>query len=75
MSHDVIHYSGSINWDGGIVLAGWAACCSGDQAVKIRAEKRHTCVRAGVTCKRCLKMIAKHDARAARLAKGETDGP
>ena len=65
-----IHYAGNIDWDGGRVLAGWAACCSGERAVKIRREKQHTYDHTKVTCKSCLKMIEKHMARQARLAIG-----
>ena len=61
-----IHYAGEI-WDHiGLQLAGWAACCSGDQAVKIRGDGNHTYDRSLVTCKRCLYRIKTHDAAHAK---------
>ncbi len=63
-----LHYSGEIKHANGHVLPGWAACCSGDRADKIRADGSHTRHRGQVTCKACLKMIAKHDAWASRNA-------
>lgn len=56
-----IHYAGAIEHRNGWILAGWAACCSGDRAVNIRARGQHTYRRSDVTCKACLAMIARGD--------------
>ena len=56
-----IHYAGRIDFRGGWILAGWAACCSGINAENIRDRKEHTHDRQAVTCKRCLKMLDKDD--------------
>lgn len=56
-----MHYSGSIIGPRVCVYPGWAACCSGDRTIKLRAEGRVTPDRALVTCKRCLALIAGHD--------------
>lgn len=64
----VIHYAGRIDHAGGYVLPGWAACCSGDKAIKIRAERRNTYDKDLVSCKQCLHMMAKHDAYARQPA-------
>lgn len=61
-----IHYASRIDHARGIVLAGWAACCSGDRAIRIRERGQHSRNRADVTCKSCLDMIAKGDAWANR---------
>jgi hypothetical protein len=58
----ILHYAGEIQFANGHRLPGWAACCSGDMAVKIRDDGMHTYIRGQVTCKACLKMIDKHDA-------------
>ena len=55
------HYAGEIIWENGSVLPGWAACCSGDRAVEIRERGNHTLNKVEVTCKQCLKMIARHE--------------
>ena len=57
-----LHYAGEIKHARGSVLPGWAACCYGDRAEKIRRERSHTMHREAVTCKACLRMIEKHDA-------------
>jgi hypothetical protein len=58
-----IHYAGALSWRQGktktSVLAGWAACCSGDRAEKIRAAGTHTYEASAVTCKRCLTCLDK----------------
>lgn len=51
------------------MLAGWAVCCSGDKAFAVRAYGNHTYDRSEVTCKACLKVLAKHDAYAAEMAR------
>lgn len=66
MSKPKIHYAGEI-WDHiGLMLEGWAACCSGDRAVAIRENGHNTYDRTEVTCKRCLRRIASHDAAHAK---------
>lgn len=55
----VIHYAGEVRTPTTHVAAGWAACCSGDRARKIKAEGRNTYEPERVTCKRCLDMIRK----------------
>jgi hypothetical protein len=52
-----IHYAGEVWDDRGLVLAGWAACCSGDRAIKIRDEGRNTRDKKEVTCLRCLERV------------------
>ena len=61
-----LHYAGEIQHANGHILPGWAACCSGDRAYKIRDIGAHTYHRGQVTCKACIKMIDKHDAWKAR---------
>lgn len=56
-----IHYAGEIKHARGWILPGWAACCYGDKAEKIRRERQHTLDRSKVTCASCLKMIGKAD--------------
>ncbi len=58
------HYAGAIQDHNGSMLAGWAACCSGDRAIAIRAKFQHTYLRELVTCKACLRRLASHDAYA-----------
>lgn len=60
-----IHYAGECRTRNMHILPGWAACCSGFKAEKIRAEGRHSFDRAKVNCAACLKVITKHDAHAA----------
>lgn len=59
-----IHYAGALRYRSGRnatthVLAGWAACCSGDAARLVREHGNHTYDRAAVTCERCLAAIAR----------------
>lgn len=54
-----MHYAGEIIHARGSVLPGWAACCYGDRAEKIRRDRQHTLDKSKVTCAACLKMIAK----------------
>lgn len=64
-----IHYAGPIRTHRVRILAGWAACCSGDKAEQIRRDRQHTYDPAKVTCGACLRMIALDRAeRAAILA-------
>ena len=62
MPKSVTHYAGEIVHANGHVLPGWAACCYGEKAEKIRRERRHILDREKVTCRGCLKMIEKADA-------------
>lgn len=61
MPKSVTHYAGEIIHANGHILPGWAACCFGEKAMKIRQERRHTLDREKVTCRGCLKMIEKAD--------------
>ena len=58
-----IHYAGALRVQNKrsyqIILAGWAACCSGERAIEIRRNRQHTHDRSLVTCKACLAKIAK----------------
>ena len=55
----MIHYAGEIVTATSTTLAGWAACCSGRKAEKIRAEGSHTYQPSEVTCSRCLSILAR----------------
>ncbi len=60
----VVHFAGPLRWmnrNGAVttILAGWAACCSGDRAERIRSDGRNTVVPRLVSCKACLKAMAK----------------
>lgn len=63
-----MHYRGEIKTERGGWLAGWAPCCTGDKAFAIRKQGNHTYDRAAVTCKACLKQLARHDVYTAKLA-------
>ena len=54
-----IHYAGAARYGRTRILAGWAACCSGTKADRIRATGQHTYVPAGVTCAACRRVMAK----------------
>jgi hypothetical protein len=58
-----MHYAGSLVYrtSTGVVtiLPGWAACCSGPMAVKIRSDGNNTYDRDKVTCKTCLLRLSK----------------
>lgn len=41
------------------ILAGWAACCSGYKAEEIAKAGAHTRDVSAVTCKACLRTMAK----------------
>ncbi len=60
---EAIHYGGDLRVVRGkrvtLILAGWAACCSGDKARRIRERNQHTINREAVTCKRCLALMKK----------------
>lgn len=63
------HYRGEIVTLRGTWLAGWAVCCSGDRAFKVREVGNHTYVRADVTCKACQRQLDAADLYE-RLRKG-----
>ena len=66
------HYAGEIFTATSHTLPGWAACCSGDRARKIRADGAHSVVAADVDCKRCLARIKSDKAwRAKRAQEGK----
>lgn len=56
-----IHYAGELRIRSSRsftrILAGWAACCSGDRAIAIRRDKLNTYDKTKVTCKACLRQI------------------
>lgn len=54
-----IHYAGAVRTARMRVLPGWAACCSGDKADRIRAEGQHTYDPTKVTCTACKRVMAK----------------
>lgn len=60
----VTHYAGAITVPltrGRVMVvdSGAAACCSGERARQIRDEMRNTYEPRKVTCKRCLRLMAK----------------
>lgn len=62
MPSRVIHFAGGLRYKGRgktvvTMLAGWAACCSGDRAYKINADGNWTRDRKATTCKACLKLL------------------
>lgn len=57
-----IHYAGALSFrrsDGALVeiASGYAACCSGPKARKIRGQGNHTWDRKAVTCVPCQKLM------------------
>lgn len=57
-----MHYAGALRWKGKRghvieILPGWAACCSGDRARKIRQSRANTYYILLVTCKACLRTV------------------
>lgn len=58
-----MHYSAGICYDLARstmhVMGGYAACCSGDRAVKIKREGNTTRDKKKVTCKLCKAILAK----------------
>lgn len=62
MKEQKIHYAGRLAWRDKRgartdIFAGFAACCSGDQAQTIRRQGNHTYEPAEVTCKPCLQRL------------------
>jgi len=56
-----IHYSGAVRTPRTKILPGWAACCSGVKADRIRADGNNTADPAKVTCAACLRVMAKDE--------------
>jgi len=56
-----VHYSGGVVFAEGDRLKGWAVCCTGDRTQQINIDGNHTRDRKEVTCKVCLRLIAKQD--------------
>ena len=54
-----LHFAGAVRTPRMMILAGWAACCSGYRAEQIREEGRNTHDREAVTCRACLRVMAK----------------
>ena len=61
-----MHYAGAVRTPRMNILGGWAACCSGEKAERIKAEGLNTYDIGGVTCAACKRTMAK-DARLAVL--------
>lgn len=59
MKKPKIHYAGAVRTPTMKVLPGWAACCSGDKAERIRSTGANTRDPALVTCAACKRMMAK----------------
>ena len=54
-----IHYAGPVRTRTMKIIPGWAACCSGPQAEKIRKEGNNTINPDEVSCLACRKIMAK----------------
>lgn len=54
----VIHYAGALRTARLRLLPGFAACCYGEKAVKIREQGNHTYDTSSVTCRACKVRIA-----------------
>jgi len=57
-----IHYAGSVRWTNAKgektnILMGWAACCTGERAQKIRDRAQNTYEECCVTCLACLRIL------------------
>lgn len=57
----VIHWSGGIRHSRGVRLPGWPCCVAGDRAVAIQREGNMTREPDRVTCRACLRMMAKDE--------------
>lgn len=55
----VVHYSGAVRTPRLKILAGWAACCSGPKAERIRENGNTTNDPDQVTCRACLRVMLK----------------
>jgi hypothetical protein len=56
-----VHYAGGVVTRTATMLPGWAACCSGERAKKIRIDGTQTYTMSLVTCGACLKQIARQE--------------
>jgi hypothetical protein len=54
-----IHYAGGVRTPRMKILPGWAACCSGEKAERIRAAGNNTYDPTEVTCTSCKRIMAK----------------
>lgn len=61
-----IHFAGEVRTKRMHVLPGWAACCSGEKADRIKRERQHTYKPQEVTCWSCRRVMLR-DERYARL--------
>jgi hypothetical protein len=68
-----IHYAGRVKTPRTLILPGWAACCSGEKAHKIRVDGAHTYVVEEVTCAACLRKMAKDELLCADAQRKEDD--
>jgi hypothetical protein len=59
MKNSKIHYAGAVRTPTMKILPGWAACCSGDKAERIRLSGANTWEPALVTCMACKRAMAK----------------
>jgi len=59
MKKPKIHYSGGVRTPRVKILPGWAACCSGEKAERIRAAGANTYDPTEVTCAACKRVMAK----------------
>lgn len=64
-----IHYAGGVRTKRAEMLMGWPCCCSGERAVHIREDGNQTAVGAKVTCKACLRTMARSIGRPRHLWK------
>lgn len=55
----ILHYAGPVRTKRMRILPGWAACCSGEKAEKIRALGHNTMLPGAVTCQACLKIMGR----------------
>ena len=61
MKTPVIHYAGGVRTARMMILGGWAACCSGDKAERIKMAGNNTIDPRDVTCKACLRVMDKDE--------------
>lgn len=59
-----MHFRGALQWTTGrgvktVIAAGWAACCSGIKADRIRTRGQNTYDKSKVDCKGCLAAMRK----------------
>jgi len=61
MKEPKIHYSGGVRTPRMKILPGWAVCCSGIKAENIKDKGYSTDDTADVTCRACLRIMAKDE--------------